>query len=101
MTSHLTSETIAAQAGGYDDELTGAIVPPIHMATTYIRDPDNEYRRGYAYGRPDNPVVRQTEDVLCRLEEGAACLVYASGMSAATTAFLAHLRRATSSDPST
>ncbi len=89
MPSHLTSETIAAQAGGHDDELTGAIVPPIHLTTTYIRDPDNEYRRGYAYGRPDNPTVRQTEDVLCRLEEGAACLIYASGMSAATTAFLA------------
>ena len=89
MANPLSPETIAAQAGGHDDELTGAIVPPIHLTTTYIRDPDNEYRRGYIYGRPDNPGVRQVEDVLCQLEQGAACLVYASGMSAATAAFLA------------
>ena len=82
-------ETIAAQAGGQDDAATGAVVPPIHVATTYVRDPDNEYRRGYAYGRPDNPVVRQCEEVLGRLEGGAATLVTASGMNAATTAFLA------------
>ena len=89
MMDHLKPETVAAQAGGHEDPATGAIVPAVHLATTFIRDPDNQYRRGYAYGRPDNPVVRQVEDVLCRLEGGTACLVFASGMAAATTAFLA------------
>ena len=82
-------ETIAAQAGGVIDEVTGAIVPPIQIATTYIRDPDNAYRRGFVYSRPDNPVVRQAEDVLCKLEGGATCQIFGSGMAAATTAFLA------------
>lgn len=85
----LKPETIAAQAGGIIDEVTGAIVPPIHLATTFIRDPDNEYRRGFAYARPDTPTVRQTEDVLCQLEGGAVCQLYGSGMAAATAAFLA------------
>lgn len=85
----LAPETIAAQAGGHDDGATGAVVPPIHVATTYIRDTDNKYRRGYAYGRPDNPVVRQCEEVLASLEGGAAALVLGSGMSAAAAAFLA------------
>ena len=86
---NLAPETVAAQAGGGIDEATGAIVPPLHMATTFIRDPDNQYRKGYSYGRPDNATVRQAEAVLTALEGGAAGLVLASGMSAATATFLA------------
>jgi cystathionine gamma-synthase len=85
----LAPETLAAQAGGEVDEQTGALVPPVHMATTFIRDPDNQYRKGYTYGRPDNPTVRQVESVLSGLEGGAAGLLLASGMTAATIAFLA------------
>jgi cystathionine gamma-synthase len=82
-------ETIAAQAGGAIDAGTGAIVPPIHVSTTFVRDEDNQYRRGYCYGRSDNATVRQVEHVITLLEEGAASLLFASGMAAATTAFLA------------
>jgi cystathionine gamma-synthase len=82
-------ETIAAQAGAAGDLATGAIVPPIHVATTFVRDADNQYRRGYCYGRSDNATVRQVESVLTELERGAASLLLASGMAAATTAFLA------------
>jgi cystathionine gamma-synthase len=89
MTKPFAPETIAAQAGGTVDAETGAIIPPIHLATTYIRDPDNQYRKGYSYSRPDNPLTRQVEDVLCQLEGGARALVLASGMSAATAVFLA------------
>ena len=89
MPNELRPETIAAQAGGAVDAATGALVPPIQIATTYIRDPDNQYRRGYVYARPDNPVTRQAEDVLSQLEAGAQCLIYGSGMAAATAAFLA------------
>src|SRR6476660_3025947 len=86
---NLAPETIAAQAGGVIDEETGAIVRPVHMATTFLRDPDNQYRKGYIYGRPDNATVRQVEAVLTELEGGAASLILAAGMAAATTAFLA------------
>jgi cystathionine gamma-synthase len=89
MKKALKSETLAAQAGGNIDRETGAIVPPIHIATTFLRDPDNQYRRGYGYGRPDNASVRQVEAVLTGLEGGAASLVYGSGMAAATALFLA------------
>jgi cystathionine gamma-synthase len=81
-------ETIAAQAGGIIDEATGGIVAPIHVASTFIRDADNQYRRGFSYGRPDNATVRQAESVLCTLEGGSACLFFASGMAAAIAAFL-------------
>jgi cystathionine gamma-synthase len=82
-------ETYAAQAGGGVDAQTGAVVAPIHLATTYIRDPDNQYRKGFVYGRPDNLTIRQCEDVLATLEGGVAAHVSSSGMTAATTAFLA------------
>ena len=85
----LKSETIAAQAAGAVEAATGAIVPAIHIASTFMRDADNQYSKGFCYGRSDNATVRQTEDVLTRLEDGAATLLYASGMTAATSAFLA------------
>jgi cystathionine gamma-synthase len=82
-------DTIAAQAGGIADGATGGLVPPIHVASTFVRDADNQYRRGYCYGRADNATVRQVESVLTDLECGAATLLFGSGMAAATTAFLA------------
>jgi cystathionine gamma-synthase len=82
-------ETYAAQAGGRIEEATGALVPSIGLATTFIRDADNQYRKGYVYGRPDNTVVRECEDVLAALEGAAAALVSSSGMTSATTALLA------------
>ena len=89
MTKNLAPETVAAQAGGAMDEATGGIVPPLHVTTTFLRDPDNQYRKGYSYGRADNATVRQVENVLTQLEGGAASLVLGAGMAAATTAFLA------------
>jgi cystathionine gamma-synthase len=84
-----TPRTLAAQALGTLDPLTQAVVPPLHVATTFIRDPDNEYRSGYAYGRPDNATVRQTEAVIAALESAHEALVFGSGMAAATSVILA------------
>jgi cystathionine gamma-synthase len=84
-----TRRTTAAQALGHVDGPTRAIVPPIHVATTYLRDPDNQYRSGNIYGRPDNETVREAEGLIAALEGAAASLVLGSGMSAATAVFLA------------
>ena len=62
---------------------------PVHVSTTFIRDPDNQYRTGYIYGRPDNATVRQTEEVIAALEGAADALLLGSGMSAATSVVLA------------
>ena len=63
-------------------------MPPIHLATTFERDPDNLYRSGNSYGRPDNDTVRQAEALIGALEGAAATLVFGSGMSAAIALFL-------------
>jgi cystathionine gamma-synthase len=81
--------TIAAQALGAVDPVTKAVVPPLHVATTFIRDPDNQYRAGYAYGRPDNATVRQAEAVIAALEGAHEAALFGSGMAAATAVALA------------
>ena len=79
--------TLAAQAMGLIDEATGAVVPPIHTATTFLRDPDNQYRRGRSYGRADNPSYDPPQALLSALEGGAATLLFSSGMAAAAAVF--------------
>jgi cystathionine gamma-synthase len=79
--------SIAAQALGWVDEATRAIAPPIHTSTTFIRDPDNQYRSGRIYARDDNATYDQAEAVITALERGHASLLFASGMAAATAMF--------------
>ncbi len=83
------ASSLAAQAMGWIDPITKAVVPPIHMASTYLRDEDNGYRSGRIYARADNPTFDQAETTLAALEGGAKALVFSSGMSAATACFLA------------
>ena len=78
----------AARALGWIDQATGAVTPPIHPASTFLRDPDNEYRSGYSYARDSNPTYDQAEALLCELEGGAAAMLFASGMAAAGAVFL-------------
>jgi cystathionine gamma-synthase len=85
----LQPATMAAQALGWIDESTKALIPPVQPSTTFIRDPDNQYRTGFSYGRPTNPTFVHPEALLAALEGGAACLTFASGMAAATAVFLA------------
>jgi cystathionine gamma-synthase len=82
-------DTIAAQALGWIDERTRAVVPPIHVSSTYLRDPDNQYRSGRVYARADNPAFDQAEAVIAALERGRAAMLFASGMAAATACFQA------------
>lgn len=80
--------TLAAQAMQEIDPHTHGIVAPIHVATTFLRDPDNNYSTGFVYGRPDNQTVRAAEATLAMLEgAGAGALLFASGMAAALAVF--------------
>ncbi|QEH31727.1 Cystathionine gamma-synthase [Aquisphaera giovannonii] len=81
--------TAAAQALGWIDEATRAVVPPLHPSSTFVRDADNGFRSGRSYTRADNPTYDQAEAVLATLENGAGAALFASGMAAATAVFLA------------
>ncbi len=80
-------ETLTVQALGHVDEVTRAVVPPVHASTTYERDPDGGYRSGRAYTRPHNPTYDAPEQLLSTLEGGADCLLFSSGMAAGTAVF--------------
>ena len=85
----MKNETLAAQGLGWVDDATRAISPPLHASSTFLRDIDNGYRSGREYIRADNPAFDQPEAVLTALEGGADTALFASGMAAATCAFLA------------
>ena len=60
----LKPRTIAAQALGAIEPETKGVALPVHVSTTFIRDPDNQYRSGRSYARADNPTYDQAEAVL-------------------------------------
>ncbi len=76
--------TLAVQAGAEPDVETGAVVPPIHLATTFKHEPDGARIAGYEYQREGNPTQDRLEAALTVLEGGAAALAFASGMAATT-----------------
>ncbi len=87
----LSPETLAAQALGRIDTETRSLVPALYPSTTYERDADGGYSSGRGYSRPHNPTYDEPEELLATLEGGADCLLFASGMAAATALFQALL----------
>ena len=75
-------ETLAVHAGGEADAATGAVSPPIHMATTFKHGPAGERVAGYEYQREGNPTQDRLEAMLSVLEGGHAALATGSGMAA-------------------
>src|SRR6202050_1805829 len=82
MNSKDAFETVAIHAGQDPDPLTGAVVPPIHQASTFKQDGVGGLRGGYEYSRSANPTRTALEQCLAALEGGAAALAFASGMAA-------------------
>ena len=75
-------ETTAVHAGGEPDRETGAMAPPLHLATTFKHGPAGERIAGYEYTREGNPTQDRLEAALAAMEGGAATLAFASGMAA-------------------
>ena len=77
--------TVAVHAGNEADPATGAVAPPIHLATTFRHGPTGERIAGYEYQREGNPTNDRLREALSALEGGATALTFASGMAAMTT----------------
>jgi len=69
-------ETVAVHAGTHVDPATGAVTQAIHPSTTFERDPDGSYPRGYLYSRNNNPNREALEECLAALEGGAAAAAF-------------------------
>ena len=74
-------ETNAIHAGQDPDELTGAVVPPISLATTFAQPAVGQPLR-YEYARSANPTRTALEECLAALEGAAHGLAFASGLAA-------------------
>src|SRR5437764_3769441 len=83
-------ETIAVHAGHAVDSATGAVAGPIYLSTTFERDIDGAYSRGFMYTRNNNPNRETLEQGVSALEGGAAAAAFASG-TGATMAILQSL----------
>ena len=62
-------ETIAIHAGNRNDESSKAVIQPIVLSTTFMRDADGSFPSGYIYSRSSNPNRTSLENVLAKLEE--------------------------------
>ena len=82
-------ETLAVHAGHTVDPATGAVSLPIHLSTTFERDAEGTYSRGFMYTRNNNPNRQALEQGISALEGGAAAAAFASGMGASMSIFQA------------
>lgn len=74
-------ETKLVHAGFEPDPATGAVVPPIHLATTYAQDGVGRHK-GFEYSRSGNPTRATLEGALAVLESARFGFAFASGLAA-------------------
>lgn len=74
--------TRAIHAGQPFEESTGAVIPPLHLSTTYHPYSIGELRGGYDYSRGTNPTRDSLQQQLAALEGGRFGISYASGLGA-------------------
>jgi cystathionine gamma-synthase len=75
--------TRAVRAGLVSDAVTGAVVPPIFLSSTYAFHGYGE-KRPYDYSRTGNPTRDLLGGALADLEQGAGAVITGSGMAAIT-----------------
>ena len=73
--------TRAIHVGNECDPQTGAVVPPIHVASTYVQPGAGTWAK-YDYSRSGNPTRDSLQRTLASLESGCGALCFASGMAA-------------------
>ena len=77
--------TRAIHDGYAPDPQYGAVMPPIHLATTFEQDGVGMLRGGFDYSRSGNPTRQVLEDCLASLEGSEYGFAFASGLAATTS----------------
>jgi cystathionine gamma-lyase len=76
--------TRVIHGGQRPDPLTGAVMTPIYLTSTYVQDSPGVHK-GYDYARTRNPTRDALQAALANLESGTAAFAFASGMAASAT----------------
>ena len=84
--------TLAVHAGQDADAATGAVIPPLHLSSTFKQDGVGNMRAGYEYSRSGNPTRTNLQTNLAALEGGAHAYAFASGLAAEDTLLRSILR---------
>ena len=79
--------TRALHVGQGPDPATGAVVVPIHLATTFAQESPGRHK-GFEYSRSGNPTRDNLEACLASLEEADHGLAFSSGLAATATVML-------------
>jgi cystathionine gamma-synthase len=74
--------TLCVHAAHLPEAATGAVAEPIHLSTTFERNADGTYPRGYRYSREGTPNRSALEACMASLEGGAGAAAFASGLAA-------------------
>lgn len=74
-------ETRAVHVGSEPDPSTGAVVTPIHLATTFAQDSVGVHK-GFEYSRSGNPTRAAVERTIASLEGATYGMAFASGLAA-------------------
>ncbi|MEM6688686.1 MAG: PLP-dependent aspartate aminotransferase family protein [Planctomycetota bacterium] len=77
----LAFQTRAIHVGGEIDPSTGAVVPPIHLASTFAQPGAGKWGE-FDYSRSGNPTRTNLQKTLASLEGGVDALAFSSGMAA-------------------
>src|SRR5438094_8826480 len=75
-------ETRSIHVGQQPDPVTGAVIPPITLSTTFAQDKAGVPKAGYDYARAATPTRTGVEEVLTSLEEARYGYTFASGLAA-------------------
>ena len=81
MSERLEPSTRAVRAGLESDAATGAVVPPLHLSSTYVF-PEFGVKGRYDYSRSGNPTRDLLGEALNDLEGGRGAVITSSGMAA-------------------
>lgn len=79
-------DTLAIHAGQAPDPITGAVMPPIVLASTFAQKSPGVHQ-GFEYARTDNPTRRTLEACVAALEGASHGVAFGSGCAAMTTLF--------------
>lgn len=77
-------DTLAVHAGQPPDPISGAVMQPIVLASTFAQSGPGEHK-GFEYSRSGNPTRNALEACVAALEGGTQGFAFASGLGASTT----------------
>ena len=74
--------TKTIHGGQHHEEVTGAVMPPVFLTSTYVQSSPGQPIGDYEYSRAANPTRTALEESLASIENGARGLAFSSGLAA-------------------